>query len=152
MLGFVESCNNEVVYPLYVLQVKPKPQSVAPDAHIDKEPEREDDAEYHVQALVVERPGVCAWIDDRVFVDIHNQHIVSAVVELLDDVLELVSELGYALVLSGTEEEVEVVGDAPQMLRPAICDAELRHLVEALGQGGIVGVVDDDFLPVELAA
>ena len=76
---------------------------------------------------------MCAWVDDRVFVGVHEQDAVSCVVELLDQCLDAVAQFCRMLVLTRVEEEVKVVWDAAQVHRLPAFDAELREFGEAVG-------------------
>ena len=95
---------------------------------------------------------MCAGIDDGVLVDVHEDDVVAAVVQLVDDCLHVLAELSSAFVSARAEEDEVVAWDAMQMHRLAAFEAELREVVQSLGQGSVVGVVDDDFLAVELSA
>ena len=92
------------------------------------------------------------WIDYRVFIDVHEYHIVAAVVEFLDNCLEAVVQLCCMLILAGVEEDVEIVWDTAQMHGLPAFDAELREIGQAVGQGSVVGVVDDDIFSAEFSA
>ncbi len=151
-MGFYDSFGNEIVYAFYVPQVKPQPQPVAPDAEVEEQPQREDDAENHVQPFAVEGTCVGTGVDDWVFVDIHEHNVVATVVEFFDERFQTVAELCCMAVLAGAEEDVDVVRDAAQAHCPSALGAESREFAKALRQSRIVGVVENHVLAVQLAA
>ena len=91
-------------------------------------------------------------IDDGIFVDIGEDDVVAAIVELVDEGFESFAQLRGMMVLPFAEEDFYVVRDASQMhLSSAEC-AEVRELGESGGECRIVGIVQDDFFAVELSA
>ena len=104
-----DSFGDKAVDALNVLQIEPEAKPVAPDAQEEDDTQREKESEGHVQALVVEWPGVGTRIDDGVLVDIHEQHVVAAIVEFLNEGLKSVAEPGCALVLTRVEEDIYIV-------------------------------------------
>ena len=111
-LSFNYSFRNQIVYSSDVLEVKPESEPVAPNAQEEENAQRKEKSDGHIQALAVEGPGVCARVDDWVFVDVHDYHIVATVMKLLNECLKPVTELCRMFVLSWTKENVDVVGNA----------------------------------------
>ena len=136
-MSLYDSFCYEGVDAFNVPQVEPEPEPVSPDAEEEEDAQGEEESDNHVQALAVERSGVCAGIDDGIFVDVHDDDVVAAVVELIDECFHPFAEHGGVLVLPFAEEDVDVVGDTTQVHGLSAFDAELRELAEALRQGGV---------------
>ena len=54
------------------MHVESESESVSPNAQVEEEPQRKEDADYHVKPFAAEWAGVCAWIYDGVVVDVHE--------------------------------------------------------------------------------